>query len=119
MRPCDRARFEVRAGETCFGIWEPRTTRYEFSVDEFLPVPRSTGAVSIAEVPFRLTRGGSTMHQKIVPNLWFDTKAEEAAGFYASVFKNSRIVNVTHFTETKPRRTNTVMTVDFELDGQR
>jgi predicted 3-demethylubiquinone-9 3-methyltransferase (glyoxalase superfamily) len=33
------------------------------------------------------------MQQKIVPNLWFDTEAEEAADFYTSVFKNSRVVN--------------------------
>ena len=36
------------------------------------------------------------MPQKITPNLWFDTEAEEAADFYTSVFKNSRIVNVAH-----------------------
>ncbi len=59
------------------------------------------------------------MQQKIVPNLWFDTLAEEAAGFYVSVFKNSRIVNVTHYTEAGPRPAGMVMTVEFELDGQR
>jgi predicted 3-demethylubiquinone-9 3-methyltransferase (glyoxalase superfamily) len=57
--------------------------------------------------------------QKIVPNLWFDTEAEEAAGFYVSVFKNSRIVNVARYTEAGPRPAGTVMTVEFELDGQR
>jgi predicted 3-demethylubiquinone-9 3-methyltransferase (glyoxalase superfamily) len=59
------------------------------------------------------------MAQKITPNLWFDTEAEEAAGFYTSVFKNSRIVNVTHYTEAGPREAGMVMTVEFELDGQR
>ena len=59
------------------------------------------------------------MQQKIIPNLWFDTEAEEAAGFYTSVFKNSRIVNVTHYTEAGPREAGSVMTVEFELDGQR
>ena len=59
------------------------------------------------------------MQQKIVPNLWFDTEAEEAAGFYTSVFENSRIVNVTRYTEAGPRAAGTVMTVEFELDGQR
>ena len=59
------------------------------------------------------------MPQKIIPNLWFDTESEEAAGFYTSVFKNSRIVNVTHYTEAGPRPAGTVMTVEFELDGQR
>ena len=59
------------------------------------------------------------MQQKIVPNLWFDTEAEEAAAFYTSVFKNSRIVSTSHYTESAPRETGMVMTVDFELDGQR
>lgn len=59
------------------------------------------------------------MQQKIVPNLWFDTEAEQAADFYTSVFDNSRIVNVTHYTESAPREEGMVMTVEFELDGQR
>ena len=59
------------------------------------------------------------MKQKIVPNLWFDTEAEQAAGFYISVFEDSRIVNVTHYTEAGPRPAGTVMTVEFELNGQR
>jgi predicted 3-demethylubiquinone-9 3-methyltransferase (glyoxalase superfamily) len=57
--------------------------------------------------------------QRITPNLWFDTEAEDAAAFYVSVFDNSRIVNVTHYTEGAPRPAGMVMTVDFELDGQR
>jgi predicted 3-demethylubiquinone-9 3-methyltransferase (glyoxalase superfamily) len=59
------------------------------------------------------------MQQKIVPNLWFDTEAEQAAEFYISVFENSRILNVTHYTESAPREEGMVMTVEFELDGQR
>ncbi|PWU44129.1 hypothetical protein DLJ46_27660 [Micromonospora globispora] len=59
------------------------------------------------------------MQQKIVPNLWFDTQAEEAAHFYISVFDNSRIVNVTHYGEAGPGPAGTVMTVEFELNGQR
>jgi len=59
------------------------------------------------------------MQQKITPNLWFDTEAEEAAAFYISVFKNSRVVNVTRYTEAGPRPAGMVMTVEFELDGQR
>ncbi|MGZ5309311.1 MAG: VOC family protein [Solirubrobacterales bacterium] len=55
----------------------------------------------------------------MTPNLWFDTEAEEAAEFYTSVFKNSQIVNVTHYTEAGPREAGMVMTVEFELDGQR
>jgi predicted 3-demethylubiquinone-9 3-methyltransferase (glyoxalase superfamily) len=59
------------------------------------------------------------MQQKIVTNLWFDTEAEDAANFYVSVFDNSRIVNVTHYTQAGPREAGMVLTVDFELDGQR
>ena len=57
--------------------------------------------------------------QKITPNLWFDDQAEQAAEFYVSVFKNSRIVNVTHYSDAGPRPAGMVMTVEFELDGQR
>ncbi len=55
---------------------------------------------------------------KIVPNLWFDTEGLEAAEFYVSVFPKSRITAVTHYTEGAPREAGTVLTVDFELDGQ-
>jgi predicted 3-demethylubiquinone-9 3-methyltransferase (glyoxalase superfamily) len=57
--------------------------------------------------------------QKIVPNLWFDTEGEDAANFYTSVFQNSRIVRVMHYMEAGPREAGMVMTVDFELEGQR
>jgi predicted 3-demethylubiquinone-9 3-methyltransferase (glyoxalase superfamily) len=56
--------------------------------------------------------------QRITPSLWFDTEAEEAADFYVSVFKNSQVLNVSRYGEAGPRPAGTVMTVDFELDGQ-
>ncbi len=56
--------------------------------------------------------------QKITPSLWFDTQSEEAANFYVSVFKNSRILNVSRYGEAGPRPAGMVMTVAFELDGQ-
>ena len=56
---------------------------------------------------------------KIFPSLWFDTQSEEAAAFYVSVFPNSRVVGVTHYPEDAPREAGMVMTVEFELDGQR
>ncbi len=59
------------------------------------------------------------MQQRITPSLWFDTEAEEAADFYVSVFKRSRVVNVTRYAEAGPRPAGMVMTVEFELDGQR
>jgi predicted 3-demethylubiquinone-9 3-methyltransferase (glyoxalase superfamily) len=59
------------------------------------------------------------MPTTITPNLWFDTQAEEAAEFYISVFPDSRVVNVARYTEAGPREAGTVMTVEFELDGNR
>ena len=56
---------------------------------------------------------------QLTPNLWFDGNAEEAAAFYCSVFPNSRIVGRSHYTESSPGETGTVMTVDYELDGER
>ena len=56
--------------------------------------------------------------QRITPCLWFDTEAEDAADFYVSVFKNSQVVSVSRYGEAGPRAAGTVMTVDFELDGQ-
>jgi predicted 3-demethylubiquinone-9 3-methyltransferase (glyoxalase superfamily) len=55
---------------------------------------------------------------KITPFLWFDGQAEEAAKFYASVFKNSKILGAARYPEGSPGPAGTVMTVDFELDGQ-
>ena len=59
------------------------------------------------------------MSEKIVPNLWFDTEAEEAAEFYCSIFKDGHILTVTHYTEGAPREAGMVMTVEFEVLGQR
>ena len=59
------------------------------------------------------------MQQKIIPNLWFDTQAEEAAQLYCSVFERSSIVGVTRYPEGSPGPAGTVMTVEWELDGQR
>src|SRR6185312_1401153 len=57
--------------------------------------------------------------QKLTPCLWFDTEGEAAAEFYTSVFPNSRILDVSRYGEAGPRPAGTVMTVTFELDGQR
>src|SRR3954451_6028954 len=59
------------------------------------------------------------MSQTIIPNLWFDTEAEEAAAYYVSIFENSRIVTVARYNEAGPREAGMVMTVEFELRGQR
>ena len=56
--------------------------------------------------------------QKITTFLWFDDRAEEATKFYVSLFKNSKITNVSRYTEGSPGPAGKVMTVAFELDGQ-
>lgn len=67
-------------------------------------------------------RGGETRteprNQKITTFLWFDNNAEEAANFYTSVFKNSRILTTAPYPEGGPGPKGSVMIVDFELDGQ-
>ena len=59
--------------------------------------------------------------QKITPFLWFDAKAEEAASFYTSIFKNSKIVNIARYgdagAQVTGRPKGTVMTVAFQLEG--
>ena len=55
----------------------------------------------------------------ITPCLWFDTEGEEAAKLYTSVFPNSKILDVSHYGENSPRAEGTVMTVEFELNGQK
>jgi predicted 3-demethylubiquinone-9 3-methyltransferase (glyoxalase superfamily) len=57
--------------------------------------------------------------QKITPFLWFDTQAEEAVKFYASVFPNSKILKTARYGEAGPGPKGSVMTVEVELDGQR
>lgn len=62
------------------------------------------------------------IRDRITPNLWFDTQAEEAALFYTGIFPNSRIVSLVRYGEagqaTTGGRPGSVMTVAFELDGQ-
>jgi predicted 3-demethylubiquinone-9 3-methyltransferase (glyoxalase superfamily) len=56
--------------------------------------------------------------QKITTFLWFDSNAEEAANFYTSIFKNSKIRHITQYGDAGAGQKGKVMTVDFELDGQ-
>ena len=55
----------------------------------------------------------------ITPFLWFDTQGEEAAELYTSVFPNSKITDISRYGSAGPRPEGTVMTVSFELDGNR
>lgn len=57
--------------------------------------------------------------QKITPFLWFDDNAEEAMNFYISLFKNSKVLSLTRYGEAGPGPKGSVMTVAFELDGQK
>ena len=60
--------------------------------------------------------------QNIIPCLWFDNQAEEAANFYTSIFKNSKIVSISRYAregfEIHGREAGSVMTVNFQLNGQ-
>ena len=56
--------------------------------------------------------------KKITPFLWFDSQAEEAATYYCSIFKNSRILHTTRYGDAGPGPKGTAMTVVFEVDGQ-
>lgn len=56
--------------------------------------------------------------QKIIPFLWFNDKAEEAANFYISIFKNARIESVSRYGEAGPGPNGAAMVVEFQLEGQ-
>jgi len=56
--------------------------------------------------------------QKITPFLWFDNQAEEAMDFYTSIFKDSKVLNVSRYGEGGPGQPGTVMTANFQLNGQ-
>lgn len=61
--------------------------------------------------------------QKISPCLWFDDNAEDAVKFYVSIFKNSKVGNVTRYGkegyEIHKKKEGSVMTIDFEIEGQK
>jgi predicted 3-demethylubiquinone-9 3-methyltransferase (glyoxalase superfamily) len=56
--------------------------------------------------------------RNIAPCLWFDNQAEEAANFYVSVFKNSRVTAISHYGDGMPLPKGTVLEVSFELNGE-
>ena len=56
--------------------------------------------------------------QKITPFLWYDNQAEEAANFYTSIFKNSKITNIARYGDAGPGPKGSVMIVTFQLEGQ-
>jgi predicted 3-demethylubiquinone-9 3-methyltransferase (glyoxalase superfamily) len=74
-----------------------------------------------AEVKSAFSKPPKITHQ-IAPCLWFDNQAENAANYYVSIFKNSRILKKTYFTkvgyEIHGKKEGTVMTVEFSINGQ-
>jgi predicted 3-demethylubiquinone-9 3-methyltransferase (glyoxalase superfamily) len=64
-----------------------------------------------------MQKGIKAMH-KITPCLWFDNQAEEAMNFYVSIFKNSKTGAISRYGDAGPGPKGSVMTVEFELDGQ-
>ena len=73
--------------------------------------------IGIPEV-MDVSKGEDTVRQKITPYLWFDDNAEEVINFYVSIFKNSEIFHIQHYTEAGPRVPGTVLAISFRLDGQ-
>src|SRR5439155_4672168 len=67
---------------------------------------------------FHLFRKGDALMQKITTFLWFDNQAEEAANFYASIFKNSKIKKISRYSDAGPGPKGVVMVLTFELEGQ-
>src|SRR5712691_6015643 len=77
--------------------------------------------MSIRPRPVRQGNGGSNKElsmPKITPFLWFNDNAEEAMNFYVSVFRNSKVRGVTRYGDAGPGPKGSVMTANFELDGQ-
>jgi predicted 3-demethylubiquinone-9 3-methyltransferase (glyoxalase superfamily) len=56
--------------------------------------------------------------QKIIPCLWFNNQAEDAARFYTSIFKNSKLDQISYYGDAGPRLKGPVLTVTFEINGQ-
>jgi predicted 3-demethylubiquinone-9 3-methyltransferase (glyoxalase superfamily) len=90
--------------------------RHTPEADEFSPLPRSKTRRYDTHGHFQERMSAM---QKIAPCLWFDTEGEAAAQFYTSVFPNSKIVEIARYGSAGPRPEGMVMTVSFELDGQR
>jgi predicted 3-demethylubiquinone-9 3-methyltransferase (glyoxalase superfamily) len=67
---------------------------------------------------FDEVKAGSKSMRKITPFLWFDGKAEEAANFYTSIFKNSKIRDVRRYGDAGPGPKGSVMAVTFDLEGE-
>ena len=59
------------------------------------------------------------IQQRITPMLWFDTQAEEAANYYCSIFKNSKVTGISRYGDMGPGAKGSVMVAEFEIEGQK
>jgi len=59
------------------------------------------------------------IEQRITPMLWFDNQAEDAANYYCSIFKNSKVTAISRYGDTGPGPKGSVMVVEFEIEGQK
>jgi predicted 3-demethylubiquinone-9 3-methyltransferase (glyoxalase superfamily) len=84
--------------------------------------PNGSSDSQIRAIPANTNKGVSKM-QTITPFLWFDNQAEEAAKFYTSVFKNSKIRRILRYDEASAkaagRPADSVLTIEFEIEGQK
>src|SRR4051794_35846231 len=78
---------------------------------------RAHDGLDTCSSPISIERS-STMQQRITTNLWFDDNAEEAAEYYCSIFKNSRVVSSAPYTDSGMGEPGKTMVVEWELDGQ-
>ena len=76
---------------------------------------KATQGTAVAKVKDERTQ---PVQQKITTFLWFDKNAEEAVNFYVSIFKNSRIRRTAHYGDSGAGPKGSVMTIEFQLDGQ-
>lgn len=74
--------------------------------------------MSISQSTQQSRETGTAPAQKITPFLWFDKEAEEAAKFYVSIFKNSKLLGVSRYGEAGPGDPGSVMTANFQIEGQ-
>ena len=58
------------------------------------------------------------IQQRITPMLWFDNQAEDAANYYCSIFKNSKVTAISRYGDTGPGPKGSVMVVEFEIEGR-
>src|SRR5208282_3302896 len=115
---------DLRAGETRFAPL-PALSSCAFSVrlsSEFcrfaaFSFDKWASVAKISSHP-RMKENQPVPTQKITPFLWFDHQAEEAARFYTSIFPNSKIGKVVRCGEAGPGPVGSVLTVEFQLEGQ-